>query len=194
MKKKVPQKHYLGVFTYQDAINQGMTRREIDNKLKSGIYVKLSRGQYIDMEALIPLEQIDFVVSYYKFKKKSVISGLTALFYHGLIEQAPHQIWLMVPESARTTEKKYRLIRTKKVSQKAIIDFEYFKIANIERSIVEAFKYSPKVGIRTAVTALVSAIKANKTTMTKIMNTAKEMGLEKPLRTHWELIIGAIEG
>ena len=183
----------LTIFNLKGALNKGLTHRIIAKKTSDGEFLKLSHGLYLNLKANIPFEQIDFIAANYKFGKKSIIGGLTALFYHGLLEHPPQQIWVIVPQDLRTTEKKYRLIRKKKIIEFAIEKHKYFRICDINRAIVEGFQYSKKIGIRTAIFATVKAIREKKTTLSKIMETAKKLECENSIKSYWEIIVGALE-
>lgn len=193
MNQKIASSMPLKIFKFKEALDRGLTRRTISRKIKTGEFLRLSHGLYLNVNTDLPIEHIDFIVAQNKFGEKSVICGLTSLFYHGLIEQAPQQIWVMVPQEIRTRDKKYRVIRAKTVKEYGIVPNHPFRICDINRSIVEAFNYSTKIGIRTAMSAIVRAIKEKQTTMPEIMNTARELGLQNPIKRHWESIIGMME-
>jgi predicted transcriptional regulator of viral defense system len=183
----------LKVFKLKEALDVGLTRRTILKKVLNGEFLKLSHGVYLNLEADLPVDYIDFIAAISKFGENSVIGGLTALYYHNLIEQVPQQVWVIVPQNTRTTEKKYRLIRSKKTSGYGIEHHKEFRICDIDRSIAEAFKYSSKIGIRVAISATVRAIKDKKTTLTEIMKAARKLNYEKSIKKHWETIVGVLE-
>ena len=150
--------NHLRIFSLREALQTGLTRRTISKKVSNGEFLKIGHGIYLNTQAKIPFEYIDFILAHHKFGSHSIIGGLSALFYHGLIEQAPQQIWVIVPQNIRTKEQKYRLIRTKIVSEKEVEITRFFRITNLNRSIVEAFQYSSKIGIRQAIFAIVKEI------------------------------------
>jgi predicted transcriptional regulator of viral defense system len=127
-----------------------------------------------------------------KFGRDAVVGGITALFHYDLIEQVPTQTWVIVKKRTRTKDKRFRLIPMDKISREGIIQNKSYRITSIERTIVEAFVYANRIGLRTAIEAITRAIKRKLTTINKISNTARKMKQEKALIKNWETITGAI--
>ncbi|MFH1728754.1 MAG: hypothetical protein ABIA04_10095 [Pseudomonadota bacterium] len=194
MKNKKEKLKNLGVFCIEDAKKLGISWSTLYRMYQKEEIIKLSRGLYIHPGCNnISIEERDFITSYKKFGNKSIIAGFTALFYHGLIEQVPSQIWITVPHNIKTTDSKYRLIRAKKISMIGVENKKYYKITNIERTLVESLRYSSKIGIRTSISAILKAINEKKTNLSKIMKMAKALGYENVIKKYWETIIGSIE-
>ncbi|HOW52103.1 MAG TPA: hypothetical protein PLV42_08705 [bacterium] len=153
----------------------------------------MAQGLYLDVTAGLSPEHIDFITAQHKFGKNIVIGGLSALFYHGLIDQPPQQVWVIVPPTIRTTDRRYRLIRTKGPLDIGIEQHDLFRICDIDRAVVEAFRFSAKMGLQNAVTAAIRAIKEKKTTFPKIMAMARAMGYESAILKHGETLTGIME-
>ncbi|HRZ78454.1 MAG TPA: hypothetical protein P5044_00475 [bacterium] len=181
------------IATLKHALDSGSTRAAFSKKISKGSFVKVGHGQYFNLNSNIPAEQVEFFVACRKFGENSVVAGLSALFYHGLIDQPPQQIWLIVPHEKRTNEKKYRLIRARKTYEYGIETNQYFRICDINRAIVESFRYSAKTGLRIAFTAVVRAVKEKKTTMPEILKMAKTLECENMVKKHIETILGMLE-
>lgn len=191
--KKIILDDSLKVFRLKEALSLGLTRRIISKKILAGEFLKLSHGIYLNLKADLPADHVDFISATFKFGENSIISGLTALFYHNLIDQAPQQVWVIVPQNMRTIDKKYRLIRSNKISEYGVEHHKNFRICDINRTIAEAFKYSSKIGIRIAISAIARAVKDQKTTLSEIMKTARKLDYEQSIKKHWETVIGMLE-
>ena len=181
------------IFTLKQAMDSGFSRRQIESGVSDGTFIKISHGLYIKSDSDIPAEDIDFFVACKKFGENSFIGGLSALFYYGLIDSPPQQVWVVVDHTKRTVEKKYKLIRTRKNYEWGIARKEYFKICDINRAVVDAFRYSSKIGSRTAFTAAVRSISENKTTVSEILKMSKMLECEKMMKTHIDTVIGMLE-
>lgn len=181
------------LFTLEKALNAGIMRKELARMVQKQQVLRLAHGLYLDTTAEIPAENIDFIAAQYKFGKNSAIGGLTALFHHGLIDQAPQQIWVIVPPEVRTKDRRYRLIRTQGRLDIGCEQHELFRICTIERTIAEAFRFASKIGLINAIAATTRAIKEKKTTFPKIMAMARELGYENAILKHWESIAGIVE-
>jgi predicted transcriptional regulator of viral defense system len=184
----------LGVFKISEAISIGISQPTLSRLVKEGSVIKIARGLYMHPEVNIQAEEIDYIAACVKFGKKAYITAITSLFYYGLIEQVPNKIWLSVPANTRTTDTKYNLIRVKQYKPEGIIENKYYKIASIERTLVDCLKYSSKIGIRNVISAITRAVIDKKTKVENIIKLAKKLKLEKTLSKYWETIIGSIEG
>jgi predicted transcriptional regulator of viral defense system len=178
----------FGVFTLAQAKRIGLMQPAISRLAKSGVIQRVARGAYIHPKSKMAAGDISFQIAKSKFGEQSAIGGLSALFHYNLIEQVPQQIWVTVPPRTETSERLYRLIRTKLDSNIGVLDANGYRIASIERAILEALKFSTKIGEGIALRAARTAIAKKMTTLAKIGRTAKELGLQKVLTKYFEAI------
>ncbi len=178
----------LGIFTAKEAIEQGFSQPSISRLAKSGELIRLEQGIFRHRDAKLNFESLDYVVATKRFGDRSVIGLLSALSYHGLIEQVVEQIWILVPPNIKTNSHRYRCIRVKTNLSIGIERHKQFAVTNIERTIIEAFKYSSKIGLDVAVRAARFALKQKLTSASKIMKQAKEIKMERFIVRHWEAI------
>jgi predicted transcriptional regulator of viral defense system len=177
----------LGIFTLAQAERLGVTQQGLSRLVKSGRIKRTGRGIYLHPEASVSKE-VGFQIACAKFGPRSAIGGLSALFHYGLAEQVPGQIWVLVPQDRRSMERGYRLMRTKVDLDKGVIAKEGYKIATVERAILEGLKLSSKIGERTAITAARRAIEKRLTTESKLGKAAQELGLKAVLTRYFEVI------
>ena len=178
----------LGVFRTADAVNSGISQPTVSRLAKKGILVRLEHGLYHHKDADIDPNVLDFCVACTRLGTDSVIGGLTALFHYVLIPQVPQQTWVMVPHKNQGKFPQYRLIHTKHDPKIGVEDHGSYRIVTIERAIVEAFRYSTKMGYQTALTAARTALKEGKTSEKKLHETAKQLGLWSVMVKNWEAI------
>lgn len=115
--------------------------------------------------------------------------GLSALYHYNLAEQVPGNIWLLVPPGKRTSSDGYKFIRTKVNLDHGIVGEKGFRIASVERAVLEGLKFITKIGERTAIKAAREALANKQTTEQKLGNAATELGLESVLRRYLEIIV-----
>jgi predicted transcriptional regulator of viral defense system len=157
--------------------------------LVEGKITRLAPGLYCHPDFRIDPAELDFAVVGALFGPKSVIGGMTALFHYQLIEQVPSQIWMMVPQSTRSGNRLYRLVRTQTEPTVGVEDRGLYRITNLERTLVEALRYSSKIGLRTALRATRTALAERRTTLEKIMRQARALGLARVVERHWEALV-----
>lgn len=182
----------LGIFTLAQANELGISQQSLSKLVKQEKIKRVDRGIFLHPEARLGREY-DFQIACAKLGPDAVVGGLSALFYYNLAEQAPQQIWVLVPPHKITSNRSYRLIRTQVPLDKGIVIGSDYKIVSIERAIVEGFKLASKIGERTAIHACRVAIQQRLTTIKKIGMMAKELGLDSYLTKHFEAIIGSIQ-
>ena len=179
---------HLGVFRTSDAISAGVSQPTVSRLAMKGVLVRLEHGLYQHKDADIDLGVLDFIVACNRIGSDSVIGGLTALFHYVLIPQVPQQTWVMLPHANRAKFPQYRIIRTKHDPKVGVENHGLYRIVTIERAIVEAFRYSTKMGYQTALTAARTALLEGKTSEKKLHETAKKLGLWQVMVKNWEAI------
>ena len=165
------------------------TYRKLVAKLTSGELVRVGKGIYAKPTDLEGIEG-DFYRATLLCGKKSTICLLSALNFYGLSEQLFGGVWILVPYTSYVPRKKFlRVIRSRSPHWvMGIRSTSRYKITNIERSIVDAFRYQRLVGISTAIYALKTALKENQTTKAKVYDMAKKLGVAKRLLPYLETL------
>ena len=105
----------MGLFKPEEVQKKiGISQSTLSRWVDKGFINHVSRGLYIHPQSSVLPEHLDFAIACSRFGFKSAIGGLSALFYYGLIEQAPEQVWLIVPPSRKdeSNQKKYKCLRT----------------------------------------------------------------------------------
>lgn len=179
----------LGVFRLKDAEKLGISQPTLSRLVKKAKVLRVGHGWYLHPASAIEPQYRDFAVACAMFGPKSVVGGPTALFHFNLIEQVPNQIWVLVDYTQNTRDPHYRCLRTKVNPKEGVEDHRYYRITNIERSIVEAMRYASKWGQGTAIQAARTAIARKLTNESKIYRQAKALGLQKVLEKFWEAVV-----
>lgn len=177
----------IGVFTSKEALAAGISKPTLSRLVKRGILEKLGHGIYIHKDADWP-EDIEFIIACQSLGPEALIGGLTALSYYAITEQVPNQTWLMVPNTKHGRYEKYRVLRTRHDPKVEVIDHGRWRIASIERAIVEAFTYATKIGYQTALSAARAAISEGKVTEQSLADAAKKLGEWPLIAKNWEAI------
>lgn len=179
----------LGVFTRRDAVDSGLPPAAVSRLVVSGVIQRLGRNLFIHPDCRIDARVLDFVVACEALGAEAVVGGLSALFHYNLTDQVPSRIWLLVPAARKTTNRMYRLIRTTEDLTLEVSSIDHYRIVTLERAIVEAFRYSTKIGLETAFAAAKTAISDGRTTTAKILKAAQRLHLEPFILKHWEALI-----
>ena len=180
----------LGIVTaHQLQEKLGVSQPTLSRWTKNAEILRLSHGFYVHPDYQIPPEELDFAIACAKFGPKSAIGGLSALYHYRLIDQPPAQVWLIVSPSKADRNRLYRNLRTKTTPKYGIDIFKFYRITNIERTVIEALKFAVKIGPRVAINAARKALQEGLTNEKKLGEMAKMLKLQSVLQKYWETIV-----
>ena len=182
----------LGLFKPNEAQKKtGISQSTLSRWVDKGIINHVSRGLYIHPQSSVLPEHLDFAIACSRFGFKSAIGGLSALFYYGFVEQAPEQVWVIVSSSRKdeSNQKKYKCLRTNTPLIIGIDKKKHFKITNVERTLLEAMKFSTKIGQRTAIASARKAFREGLTTEKKLVQMSSRLKMKNVLEKYWEAIV-----
>ena len=193
MRKKINKKlKLIGLFKPDEAQKKiGISQSTLSRWAKQGIIRHVSRGLYIHPQSSVLPEYLDFAIACSHFGFKSAIGGLSALFYYGLTEQAPEQVWVIIPSYRKyeSRYKKYKCLRTHTSLTVGIDKKKHFRITNVERTLIEAMKFATKIGQRTAISSARKALRDGLTTEKKLVQISSRLKMKNILEKYWESIV-----
>jgi len=168
--KKVP-------FTYGQAKKAGLTQADLRQFQKSGMIEQVYRGVYRSTSRDFSEED--------QFRSATLVVGLpsaiclvSALSQWGITDIIPKKTWILVPHEKKSLVQDLKLVRSRNPSWNIGIESrEGYCITSIERTIVEAIYFRNKIGTSVAVNALRNAVNSKKTSLSKILSIAKELGV-----------------
>lgn len=167
----------------------GVSQATLSRMVKDGSILRLGFGFYAQPDCKIPPQEVDFAVACARFGPQAAIGGLTALYHYKLTDAPPGQIWVITPPEKSDHNTFYRTLRTKTSPKEGINHFEFYRMTNIERTIIEALRFSTKIGERTAINAARTALKEGLTTERKLGEMAKKLKLRSFFEKYWEAIV-----
>ena len=142
------------------AIELGIAPRTLYAMHDAGLLVKITRGVFRLAEAA-PLSDADLIQVALRIQK-GVICLISALAYHNLTTQIPHQINVAIPLHAEKPRLKYPPVRLFWFSRSVysagidehLIDGTSVSMYNREKTIADCFKYRNKIGLDISIEAL----------------------------------------
>lgn len=179
-------------FNLRDAARLGIPQTTVRRLVAQGIFTRLERGIYSVGDSEPLGEAADFAVACKRLGPNSVIGGLSALYEYGLIETVPQTIWVLVPPNVRATNRRYRLLRTKRNLSEGIITKDGYRITSIERTLVDALIFASKIGERNAKTAIIKALRSGLTNEKRVFQLAQKINALPILTKHWESILAGV--
>lgn len=185
-----------GIIRTREALGQGIHRRTLYGLREEGALIPTARGLYqlAEMESF-PTE-ID-LVNVAKLAPHGVICLISALAFHGLTTQIPHEIWLAVERKARRPKVAYPPVRAvfypascfrEGIETHRIMEQEV-RIYNAPKTVIDCFRWRNTVGMDVALEAARSYLKQRGASPSKLMEYAKLCKVEKLVSPYLEAII-----
>jgi predicted transcriptional regulator of viral defense system len=175
-----------------DAINLGITRYMLYSLRDQNLIEPISRGTY-RLASLTPMTNPDFTTVSLR-SPKAVICLVSALAYHEITTQIPHNVSIAVPRNSRLPSIDFPPIAVYTFSQPEYeagivehrIDGVTVKIYSAEKTIVDCFKFRNKIGMDVAIEALKLYRSRKKFDSNSIMKYAKICRVENVMRPYME--------
>jgi predicted transcriptional regulator of viral defense system len=174
------------LFTPHDLRDLGISRYYLELLVQSGEVQNPHRGIFC-LAGVDLSQEAQFRSATIRIGGPSAVCLLSALVHYNLIVEIPRETWLLVPDTKHTAHKDIRLVRSRNPKWKiGIVNEEGYRITNIERSIVDtlALKKTTQIGIQ----ALKSALKDEKTTLDKILKSAKALKVDHRVMSYIEAL------
>jgi predicted transcriptional regulator of viral defense system len=128
---------------------------------------------------------------------KAVLCLLTALQYHHIGTQMPHQVWIALPQGTQTPSLDYPPLRIVRLSGQAYTEgiqtmVEHgspLRIYNVAKTVTDCFKFRHKIGLDVALEALKEAWRTRQVTMAELNHHAKINRVDRVMQPYLEAVV-----
>jgi predicted transcriptional regulator of viral defense system len=128
---------------------------------------------------------------------KAVICLLSALSFHQIGTQLPHEIWIALDRRSRRPSLTYPRLHVVRFGGDALtegveahrIEGEAVRVYSVAKTIADTFKYRNKIGLDVALEALREAWRARCFTMDKVYLYARICRVERVMRPYLEALV-----
>lgn len=149
-----------GVLRSRELESRGLSRVDLARCVEDGALVRVGRGLYACPD-YAPSEHHSLVLVA-KRVPDAVFCLLTALRFHELTTQSPHEVWIALNENARKPRLEYPKLRVARFSEASLaagveqhrVEGVTIRVYSAAKTVADCFKYRNKVGIDVAVEAL----------------------------------------
>ena len=179
----------------RDVEAQGIARESLLRLYRQGFLVRQARGVYALPGSPVTEHHSLAVAS--KLVPRGIICLLSALRFHGLTTQDPHEVWMAVDFKARKPSLVSPALRVVRFSGQALAegvekhDIEGVRVLvyGVAKTVADCFKYRNKIGIDVAVEALRDALRARSATVDDIHRFAKIRRVSNVIRPYLEAMV-----
>lgn len=184
----------LGVFRLRDAMQRGIHPEVLRRMVASGQLLRPARGVYA-APARSPTEHTDLAQAALRVPA-GVICLLSALHYHHIGTQMPHEVWMMIDRRSRrptidSPPMRFILASGSPLTEgidTVTIERRKVKIFNPAKTVVDCFRYRRHVGLDVAIEALREAIRHRRCTPDAIARCAVSCGVWSVVRPYLEAV------
>ena len=184
-----------GIVRPRDLRDLGILPEDMRRLCQKGLLVRVSRGLYELPDGEPDPNQS--LIEVCKQAPKGVICLLSALRFHGIGTQLPHEVWLAIPAKAarpRIKKPKVRIVYLSgRMFSEGIEEYKRpggkIRVYGVVKTIVDCFRFRNQIGTDIAVEALRDALRNRKATIAQLSDMAKTCRAETVMRPYLEAMI-----
>ena len=172
----------------------GVSRAAIARLVDAGELERVGRGLYVPTGA--KLTEHHSLVEAAKRVPAGVVCLLSALRFHSLTTQNPHEVWVAIDVKARKPTTDWPPLRIVRFSGKAltygveerVIEGVDVRITSKEKTVADCFKYRNKIGIDVALEALRDYLRSKRRSVDALMMAAEASRVTNVMRPYLEAL------
>ena len=184
-----------GIVSTAEVRSKGIHHEYIRQLCAEGKLVRVGRGLYMLPDAEVTAHYGLAQAS--KAVPKGVICLLSALRFHEIGTEAPHEVWMAIDRRAARPRAKKPKMRIVRYSGMALtegiggynVEGVPVRIYNPAKTVADCFKYRNKIGLDVALDALRDVIRKRKCTTDELWHYAKICRITKTIRPYLEAIV-----
>jgi predicted transcriptional regulator of viral defense system len=176
----------------RDVEARGIARESLLRLYRQGVLVRAARGVYALADR--PASEHHSLAVTAKRVPRGVICLLSALRFHGLTTQDPHEVWIAIDFKARKPSIESPALRVVRFSGRAlaegteehVIEGVRVLVYSAAKTVADCFKYRLKIGTDVAIEALRDALRTRRATIDDIHRYAKVCRVANVMRPYLE--------
>lgn len=189
--------HEAGVgafFRPRDLASLGVSHRKLRGLVSEGLVETFGNGLY-RLSEIEPTE-METIALVAAAIPNCIVCLLTALVFHDIGTQSPHEIWIALDRKARKPSKppaRVRVVRfsgpmlTYGVIERSALGVP-FRVTSPARTVVDCFRYRNKFGLDMALEALQDALRRRIATVDEIERAAEMCRVRTVMRPYMQAI------
>lgn len=181
--------------TRREVIEAGIHTQALSRLVGAGALERVARGRYRLPDAAVTEHHGIALVA--AVVPRGVICLLSALNFHQIGTQLPHEVWIALGRRSRTPSLRYPRLRVVRFGGEALtagvethrIEGETVRVYTAAKTVADAFKYRNKVGLDVALEALREGWRERRFTMDELNRMARICRVEQVMRPYLEMLV-----
>jgi predicted transcriptional regulator of viral defense system len=183
-----------GVLRPRDLAALGLDPNYLARLERAGRLERVGRGLYVSPEAAV--HEHHTLAEASKRAPHGVVCLLSALRFHEIGTQNPHQVWLAIDQDARPPKQSGVPLRIVRFSGRAlsegvethVIEDVPVRVYNPPKTVADCFKYRNKIGLDVALEALREVRQERRATIDEIWRYAEIDRVANVMRPYLEVL------
>jgi len=184
-----------GVVRPKDLVQLGLHPRNLSLLCERGLLVRTGRGLYTHADST--WTEHHSLVEAIRRVPGCVIGLASALRYHGLTDEMPHQVWIFISRRAWKPRVDYPPLQIFRCDPERllahtiqpVIEGTEVSVTDIPRTLVDCFRHRRAIGMDVAILALRQAIQGNLCSPAQAASVAKEHRAWNLMRPYLEALL-----
>jgi len=157
-------------------------------RLSRGLYALPGGGEVTERHSLILMA---------RRVPAAVVCLLSALRFHELTTQNPHEIWIAVPRGARSRVMDFPPLRVSHFAAESfdlgreeyVVEGTRLLVYSVARTVVDLFRFRHKLGLDVALEALREGWRDRRFSLSELQRIATELRMSRVMRPYLESLI-----
>lgn len=173
----------------------GFSRVRIREAVRADLIERIGRGVYTLPDT--DLGTHHSLIQVTKLIPDARICLLSALLFHDLTTQNPHEVWIAIERKDRKPSLRYPPVRVQRFSGPALTEgiedhIEHgvtLRVYSVAKTVVDLFRYRNKVGIDVALEALKEGWRHRRFTLTEVNRLARLCRMRRVMAPYLECLV-----
>ena len=183
-----------GVFRPRDVEADGFSRTRLERMAQAGELERVGRGIYV--RAGTKVTEHHTLVEAAVRVPQGIVCLLSALQFHNIGTQSPHEVWLAIDVKAWKPIVDWPPIRLVRFSGPALtfavgrheLEGVPVQITSREKTVADCFKYRHKIGLDVALEALREYLRSRKRSVDALVRAAKVCRVSRVMQPYLEAL------
>jgi predicted transcriptional regulator of viral defense system len=180
----------------RDVAELGIHTGELTRLTRAGELEKVGPGRYRPSGKPRASEHHDLVMVT-SAVPGSVVSLVSALRFHNIGTQLPHQVWIAVPRGTRVPRLAAPPLRVVNIAPAVFnlgieehrIEGQIVRVYGVARTVVDCFRFRNTVGLDVALEALSEAWRSKRLRMDELNRIAKKLRVQRVMQPYLETVV-----
>jgi len=184
-----------GVFRPRELDRVGIPRQYLRQAKERGLVRRVGRGLYVAEGSRVTEHHT--LVEAAKRVPHGVVCLLSALRFHGLTTQSPHEVWMAIAHKARRPRADYPPMRIVHFSGAALsygvtekkLEGVIVRVFDPAKTVADCFKFRNKMGLDVALEALRDCYRQREATMDELFTAARVCRVARIMQPYLESLV-----